>query len=120
MQRLLSTALVLSVLAITPQLHAQQGGGLMGMLQQQNPLSLILATADSLQLGLTDAEVAQITEIRSELEAQNRPHQDAIQGLIGRLQGGGTPDLSILDQFQQHIGPIQQANQRALTPVRGR
>jgi len=119
MKRLLFTALVLPALAIAPQLQAQQGGGRMGMLQQQNPVSLILATADSLQLGLAEAEVAQITEIRSELEARNRPHQDAIQGLIGRLQGGGTPDLSILDQLQQHIGPIQQANQQALTRVRG-
>lgn len=118
MKRLLRTVLVLSLLAVAPQLQAQQGRGMMGMLQQQNPISLILATADSLQLGLSEAEVTQMTEVRSELDAKNRPHQDAIQGLIGRLQGGGAPDPSLLDQLQQHMGPIQQANQQALTRVR--
>jgi hypothetical protein len=122
MKRLIMPALVLALVA-TPALAEAQGrgagrGGMGGMMQ--NPVELILNRADSLELGLTAAEVTQLTTIRDELTAQNQPHQEAMQGLMATIQGGGgPPDPSVMAQMQEHMAPIQANNDAAVTRVRG-
>lgn len=120
MRRSILPVLALALLLAPSLVEAQgRGAGMAGMLGQQNPIDLILTRADSLQLGLTAAEVTQLTQIRDELTATNAPHQTALQGILQGLAGGGAPDPSIMGQIQEHSQPIQAANQAALTRVRG-
>jgi hypothetical protein len=121
MNRMMMPLLVLAMVAV-PSLAEAQGraggrGGFGGALQ--NPIGLILTQADSLDLGLTDAEVTQISTIRDELTAQNQPHIQAVQQLLQGLAGGGAPDPGILQEFQQHTAPLQANNQAAIGRVRG-
>jgi len=117
MKRLLSPLLALTLLA-TPFLAEAQGrgAGLGGMMQ--NPITRILSSADSLELGLTAAEVTALTTIQDELTAQNQPHMAALQGLMQGLGGGGAPDPAALQQLQEHMAPMQANNQAAITRVR--
>ncbi len=120
MKRIVPLALLLPLLALAPHAHAQGfggGGGMAGMLNL-NPVDLVLQTADSLQLGLTEAEVEAITAIRDEVDERNRPHREAVQSTLSRLQGGGTPDFTLLEQLQLPMSEIQRQNDQALVRVR--
>lgn len=116
MNRMILPVLALALVALPALAEAQgRGAGFGGMMGQQNPVERILMSADSLELGLTEAEVTQLTTIRDELTDTNAPHLTAIQGLIQRLQGG---DTGAMQELQTHMQPVQAANQAALARVR--
>jgi hypothetical protein len=117
----ISVPILTVVLLAGPTLAEAQGrgggrGGMLGALQ--NPVNLILARADSLQLGLNDAQVSQLTQIGGELGAQNQPHLAALAQVLQGLAGGGGGGAVALQQIQEHAAPIRTNNQAALTRVR--